>query len=559
MLLRLLPLLLLLSGCQLLPAGADDPQAPHSSAQAAAATAHPLATDAAMAVMANGGNAFDGAVAAAAVLGVAEPYSAGLGGGGFWLLRDAHGQARVIDARETAPGKAHPDMYLDDNGEVLEGRPSLNGPLAAAIPGQPAALAHISKTYGQVPLAESLAAAITIARQGFTVNERYQRLAGWRAEIMAADDTTRSVFLAGSDQAPEPGTLIRQPALATTLETLAAKGHDGFYRGQLAQALVADVQTAGGIWTLEDLADYALIERAPARIVFGDAEILTAPAPSSGGVALTQMFTMLEIRPAPVDAPERTHHLAEIMRRAYHDRAFYLGDPDFTEIPLVQLLNPDYLRQQADSIDPDRATVSDTLYGLEDQGPHTTHLSVVDADGNQVSATLSINYPFGSGITSAATGVLLNNEMDDFSIKPGEPNAYGLVGGAANRVEAGKRPLSSMSPIIMTTPEHTWLLGTPGGSRIITMNFLGLLHALEGMDPETLVSQPRFHHQYLPDQIQHEPDTFPPETRQALKAMGHSLDDLGRRYGNMQVIRIGAHGLTEAASDPRGSGSARSK
>lgn len=562
MLLRLIPLLFL-TGCALLP-GADErahraqQEERERKVQPAAATAHPLATDAAMAVMASGGNAYDAAVAAAAVLGVVEPYSAGLGGGGFWLLRDSDGQARVIDAREEAPGDAHPALYLDDNGEVREGRPSLNGPLAAGIPGQPAALAHISHHYGQVPLAESIEEAIILARKGFTVGPRYQRLAGWRAEVMARDPATRSIFLNDKDQAPEPGTVIRQAALADTLETLAEEGHKGFYQGDLARRLVADVQQAGGIWQLEDLKNYSLIEREPTRIRFEGAEILTTPAPSAGGIALAQMFTMLEMRPAPADSAGRVHHLAEIMRRAYLDRAFHLGDPDFTDIPEDALLSRAYLREQAESIDPDRASVSNQLQGLESRGRDTTHLSVVDADGNQVAATLSINYPFGAGVTSPATGVLLNNEMNDFSIKPGEPNVYGLVGGRANQVEAGKRPLSSMSPSILVTPEATWVLGTPGGSRIITMNFLALLAALEGENPDTVVSLPRFHHQYLPDHIQYEPGAFSDALRQALEKKGHTLENVGREYGNMQLIRIQQDGRSDAASDPRGRGSARS-
>lgn len=558
MLLRLIPLLFL-TGCALLP-DPDGNASPvqEGRVQPAAATAHPLATDAAMAIMANGGNAYDAAVAAAAVLGVVEPYSAGLGGGGFWLLRDADGQARVIDAREVAPGNAHPALYLDENGEVREGRPSLNGPLAAGIPGQPAALVHISRRYGQLPLKETLAEAIALAREGFTVDPRYHRLAGWRAEVMARDPATRRIFLNNLDQAPEPGTVIRQTALADTLETLAQEGHPGFYEGDLARRLVADVQQAGGIWQLEDLKNYTLIEREPTRILYEDAEILTTPAPSAGGIALAQMFTMLEMRPAPADAAGRVHHLAEIMRRAYLDRAFHLGDPDFTDIPVTALLSREYLRNQAASINPDRASVSNQLQGLEPQGRDTTHLSVVDAHGNQVAATLSINYPFGAGVTSPATGLLLNNEMDDFSIKPGEPNVYGLVGGRANQVEAGKRPLSSMSPSILVTPQATWVLGTPGGSRIITMNFLALLAALDGEEPETIVSQPRFHHQYLPDHIQHEPGAFPDALRQSLEEKGHQLKNVGRQYGNMQLIRILPDGRSDAASDPRGHGSARS-
>ena len=552
-----LPLLLLLflGGCAF---GDRDGSAADASPQAAVATAHPEATDAAMAILDDGGNAFDAAVSAAAVLGVTEPYSAGMGGGGFWLLQPAAGEPVMVDARETAPGAAHPDMYLDEDGQPLDGRPSLNGPLAAGIPGQPASFVHIVEGYGVLDLDTTLARAIELARDGIEVDERYHRLAGFRAEVMKEDPETRRIYLDGGDQAPEPGTLIVQSALADTLEALAQDGLYGFYRGPVAEALVADVQEAGGIWTLEDLERYHLIERQPVRIPFGEAEILTTPAPSSGGIALAQMFGMLAHQPAPASGVERTHHLVEVMRRAYHDRAYHLGDPAYHDIPRAQLLDPEYLATQADSIDPEQATASDSLTGLGSEGPHTTHLSVVDSDGNRVSATLTINYPFGAGVTSPQTGILLNNEMDDFSIKPGEPNAYGLIGGEANQVEAGKRPLSSMTPAILTTPERVTVLGTPGGSRIITMNFLGLLASLEGQSAEEVVALPRFHHQYRPDEIQHEPDTFSDADKATLESLGHRLKNVERTFGNMQVIHTDrATGRSEAASDPRGVGSAR--
>lgn len=550
---RLLPVLtvLVLLGC----AESEPPPA-----GGAVASAHPLATEAGLNALAEGGNAFDAAVATAATLGVVEPYAAGMGGGGFWLL-EMEGQQLVVDARETAPGKAHPELYLDDDGEVMEGNPSLNGPLAAGIPGQPAALAHITAEYGQRSLEDNLAEAILHAREGFEVDERYRMLAGFRGDVMRDDDTTALIYLADG-QAPETGHVIRQPALADTMEILAAEGHDGFYQGPVAEALVEDVQAAGGIWELEDLANYELIERPPQRIEYGEATILTAPAPSSGGIALAQMLGMLEARPVPSEADRalRVHWLSEIMRRAYRDRALWLGDPDFTDIPEQRLLDGEYLAELSATIDPHRATPSSDLSGPGTDGTHTTHISVMDEDGNLVSATLSINYPFGAGVTSAATGILLNNELDDFSIKPGEPNAWGLIGGEANKVEAGKRPLSSMSPTIVHTPRHTTVLGTPGGGRIITMNFLGILDTLADRELESIVERARFHHQYEPDAIQHEPDTFTDEEKARLKERGHSLEDIGRQYGNMQIIRrLTETGEISAASDPRGVGESGSR
>ncbi len=544
-----LALSLFLIGC----AGTDT-----DTREAAVASAHPLATEAGLDVLESGGNAYDAAVATAAVLGVVEPYAAGMGGGGFWLLQDDDGEAVVIDARETAPGEASPDMYLDSNGEPLPDRPSLNGALAAGIPGQPAALAHITEQYGALSLSDNLADAIQHAREGFPVDERYRMLAGFRGDVMRDYATTRDLFLNADGEPPEEGTLIQQRALAETMETLAEQGHDGFYRGEVAEALLTDVEQAEGIWTLADLHDYELIEREPRQVQFGEATIVTAPAPSSGGIALAQLFGMLEHHPVPDDAErtKRVHLLSEMMRRAYRDRALHLGDPDFTDIPVAELLDSDYLADLAAGIDPEAATPSSELSGPGTDGTHTTHLSVVDDEGNAVSATLSINYPFGSGVTSENTGIVLNNEMDDFSIKPGEPNAWGLIGGEANKVEPGKRPLSSMSPSIVNTPDELTVLGTPGGSRIITMNFLGMLDALDGTSPETTVARSRFHHQYEPDAIEHEPDTFSDDEKSQLKALGHELEDVGREYGNMQLIQRRHTGETSAAADPRGVGAA---
>ena len=389
------------------------------------------------------------------------------------------------------------------------------------------------------------------------MDERYRALAEFRLEVLREHATTRRLFLDDQGDVPEPGTVIRQPELARTLETLARQGRDGFYQGELAQKLTRDVRAAGGIWTAEDLADYETIKRDPRIIDFRGARILTAPAPSSGGIALGQLFGMLKARPLPDDADsvQRTHWLTEMMRRAYRDRARHLGDPAFTQIPAQKLLSADYLGDLASDIAPDSATPSAQLPGPESRGRHTTHLSVIDAEGNVVSATLSINYPFGSGVTSERTGVVLNNEMDDFSIRPGYPNAYGLIGGEANKVEAGKRPLSSMSPVVLETGDAVTAVGTPGGSRIITMNFLAVLDLLDGQAPADVVANHRFHHQYQPDQIQHEPDTFSRAEKERLRELGHELRDVGRTYGNMQLVRQARDtGRITGAADPRGIG-----
>lgn len=555
--------LLPLAGCQQTPAPeikpASKPQARH-----AVASAHPLATEAGLDILRQGGNAFDAAIAVAAVLGVVEPYSAGMGGGGFWLLqREADNYSVFVDARETAPGKAHADLYLDRQGQVDRDK-AINGPLAAGIPGQPAAFVHIAQHYGRLPLHKTLARAIEIAREGFPVDPVYRELMLYRADVIARYPESQRV-LANNGQPWRSDTLIRQPELAYTLQQLAERGFDGFYRGPVAQRLVNEVRRAGGIWSLDDLANYRVIERAPTRIQYRNARILTAPPPSSGGVALGQMLGMLEyVNLDELNTVDHHHMLIEVMRRAYFERAEHLGDPDHYPVPVNRLLDPERIRHWANSIDLAKATPSHTLGKRQppSSGPHTTHLSILDADGNAVSATLSINLPFGSGFLVPGTGVLLNNEMDDFSAKPGVPNAYGLVGSQANAIAPGKRPLSSMTPTLVEfhneQGNHLAILGTPGGSRIITMVLLGLLESLDGKPPKAWVSRPRFHHQYLPDVIQFEPDALDSALQDGLTAKGHNLKAMTRHYGNMQAILWNrTQGTVSAAADPRRIGSAK--
>ncbi len=524
--------------------------------RAAIASAHPLATQAGMAVLQQGGNAFDAAVAVAATLGVVEPYSSGIGGGSFWLLYDAKKQKSVmIDAREAAPLSASEDMYLDKQGNVDRDR-SINGPLAAGIPGQPAALAWVTQHYGQLQLKTNLAAAIGHARNGFPMNPVYERMLGARKDILhrypASADLWQPVTAKGKPA------LIQQTQLASTLTVLANRGHQGFYTGSLAKTMVSNINADGGQWSLQDLANYQVIEREPIVISYRDATITSAAPPSSGGLVLAEIFNMLEATQYQHNNnPEQIAILVEAMRRAYFDRARYMGDPDFVSMPTAQLTSKDYAAQWAQSITPNQATPSSDLGLLTDgtSGSHTTHFSVLDKAGNRVSVTASINLPFGSGYTIPGTGVLLNDEMDDFSAKPGEPNAYGLVGSEANAIAPGKRPLSSMSPSFVETDGAVAILGTPGGSRIITMVLLGSLTMLNNQPVEDWVSTPRYHHQYLPDTIQYEPGALSPEQIKALRKMGYSVKDLGRQYGNMQaVLWDKANNTVSAASDPRGIG-----
>jgi gamma-glutamyltranspeptidase/glutathione hydrolase len=521
----------------------------------AVSSAHELATEAGMEIMADGGNAFDAAVAVSAALAVVEPASSGIGGGGFWILgRSSDGWATMVDGRETAPAAAFADMYLDEEGNVDRDL-AINGPLAAGIPGAPAAWVHIAETYGTRPLSVLLAPAIRLASQGFPVDEKYRRLLGWRGEVMARYPETAAIFMPGGE-VPELGTIIRQADLAEVLRRLASEGHRGFYAGQTAERLVAGAREHGGIWTLEDLASYRAVEREPIRLDYEGYELITAPPPSSGGIAIAQILNLIEpYDMADLDPVSRVHLLSEAMRRAYRDRALYLGDPDFVDIPTDMLLSEHYASGLRASLRMDRATPSSSLSGdpsLLPESNNTTHFSLIDADGNMVSATLTVNLPYGSAFAPPGTGVLLNNEMDDFSAAEGEPNAYGLIGFAANAIAPGKRMLSSMSPTIVVGEERTAILGTPGGSRIITMVLLGLLDFIDGNGPDSWVSAPRFHHQYQPDQISLEPDPLSPESIDGLEALGHDVEVRDRSWGNMHGVMWDRSGdRLEAAHDPR--------
>ena len=523
----------------------------------AIATAHPLATEAGLLVLEAGGNAFDAAVAVSAALGVVEPYGSGLGGGGFWLLHRARdGRQVMVDGRERAPRDASAQMYLDAQGHPIPGA-SIDGPLAAGIPGVPAALAHIARHYGRLPLAVSLAPAIILARDGFPVDPVYRRMAQFRLAALRLSDAAREQLLLDGEVPPE-GHVLRQPDLAATLTAIAAGGAEAFYDGEIATRLVAAVRAAGGIWTLEDLRDYRVRERAPIVTQYRGFRVVSANLPSSGGILLAQMLNMLQQRPPDgLDETDRVHLLVEVMRRAYADRARYLGDADYVQVPVARLLSPAYAQRRVREIDPDHATPSPAAPSAAPEGRDTTHFSVLDGEGNRVAATLSINYPFGSGFVAAGTGVLLNDEMDDFSTKPGVANAYGLVGNQANAIAPGKRMLSSMSPSFVEGGDRVAILGTPGGSRIITMVLLGLLDFIDRRPLGEWVARGRFHHQYLPDRIEVEPGALSEDAIAELQLRGHRIRRLDDSYGNMQaVVWDMASGEVSAAADPRGIGSA---
>ena len=539
------------------------PDQPARPPGAAIASAHALATDAGMQVLAEGGNAFDAAVTVSSVLSVVEPISSGLGGGGFFLLHDGKtGKEVFVDARETAPAAATPQAYLDKDGNLDRDRAE-NGPWAAGIPGLPAALVHVSGKYGRLPLTRTLAPAIRIAREGFPVYGRLARGYAQRRAVMERYPGTREVFLRNG-QPPREGDVFRQPELARTLERLAAGGHAGFYRGETAQRLLAGVKAEGGRWTAQELAAYQVREREPLRFAYDGWEVVTAPPPSSGGIALAEMLQVL----APWDLQklpqaERVHLVVEAMRRAFRDRTFYLGDPDFVKIPVKTLMDPDYAAGLRATIHPSKATPSDLLSGaptpLEDE--ETTHFSIIDAAGNRAAVTQTVNLLFGSGLVPPGTGVLLNNEMDDFALKPGTPNAFGVMGFDANAPQPGKRMLSSMTPTFMSNADRVAVLGTPGGSRIITMVLLGVLGFADGLDAQQVTALPRYHHQWYPDVVDTEKDALPADVVAALRAMGHTVtvpgeNNDGRRssdaWGNLNTVLWDTRANTlGAGTDPR--------
>ena len=530
--------------------------------RAAVASAHPLASEAGIAVLERGGNAFDAAVAVSAALGVVEPYGSGLGGGGFFLLhRAADGFEVMIDGREAAPGEASEDMYLDERGEPVPGA-SRDGPLAAGIPGLPAALVHLAEHYGRLPLSDSLQSAIRYAEEGFGAYESFLQRLARRAPGM--NQGARAVFAPGGEL-PAQDELFRQPELGATLRALAREGNAGFYRGPVARMLVDGVRRGGGIWSAEDLENYRVVEREPMVGRYRNTTIVTAPPPSAGGVALINMFNMLSgFDLESADRVTRTHLMTEVMRRAYRDRGPYLGDPEFVDIPLDLLTHPYYAAGQRASLRIDRATASESLPGIAPAaagaGAQTSHFSVLDAEGNMVAATQSINFGFGSGFVAPGTGVLLNNEMDDFSMKPGQPNGYQLLSGDANSIQPGKRMLSSMTPTILRDDDGTAILGTPGGSRIITIVFLASLAWIDGADASSMASNPRFHHQYFPDRLMFEPDALSAEEQATLASFGHNLMPSRQQQGigNLQIVTWDRRsGAVDAASDPRGVGEPR--
>jgi len=532
-------------------------------------SAHPLASEAGAAMLRKGGNAVDAAVATAFAISVVEPFSAGIGGGGFLLLGtpgdEVGGEYKIeaLDFRERAPKLATRDMYLDEEGKVRK-RASLDGHLAAGVPGTVAGLLEVHRKYGSLPWSELLEPAVGYAKDGFEVSEIFVGRLKQRLEVINRNRAAREIFTRDG-AALAVGDLLLQEEQGRTLEILAEEPQS-FYRGEVAEAIASDMAANGGLVTLEDLRDYRAVWREPVCGTFREARVCAMPPPSSGGVHLIEILNIIgdaNLREWGRENPDTLHLLAEAMRIAYADRAVHLGDPDFVEVPVGELTSREYALRRREEIELKRARPSaevraatpQELESLGRESEDTTHLTVVDGDGQVVSLTYTVNGSFGAAVVAAGTGILLNNEMDDFAVAPGVPNLYGLVGDEANAVAPGKTPLSSMTPAIATRDGKLVLAaGAPGGSTIITTVLQIVLNVVEfGMDAQGAVSAPRIHHQWLPDMLFVEEGGFDDEVLAELRRRGHEIDRR-RSWGNANVVVRTEDGLLEGAADPRGEG-----
>jgi len=531
-----------------------------------------LATRVGVDILRRGGNAVDAAVAVGFALAVVLPNAGNIGGGGFMMIHDAaSGRDIALDFREVAPSGATADMYLDAEGKVVPDK-SLHTHHAVGVPGTVAGLAHALAQYGSLPLATVMAPAIELARKGFVVGPTLAGMLQNEREHLGQWPASRAIFfkqVAGNVRCEQPpcpetsssvpleaGDLLVQRDLAATLEAIARDGPPAFYRGDTARRLVTEIARHGGVMTMNDLAGYRAVERTPVAGTYRGYRIVSMPPPSSGGVHIVQMLNLLQRYPLPdygAGSAQALHLMVESMKLAYADRSTYLGDPDFVDVPVAGLTSAAYADELAQRIDPQRATPAEQIRPGRPQpyeSNQTTHFSVADSRGNVVSTTYTLNLNFGSGIVAAGTGVLLNNEMDDFSAKPGVPNAYGLVGGAANAIAPGKRPLSSMSPVLVFHEGKPWLVtGSPGGARIITTVLQTLLDTIDfGMNPAEAAAMPRIHHQWTPDIVRVEKG-FSPDTLRLLGQMGHEIQVMPV-MGSTQTIQI-VDGRFLGASDPR--------
>jgi gamma-glutamyltranspeptidase/glutathione hydrolase len=537
------------------------------AAQGMVVTTDGYASEVGVSVLRAGGNAVDAAVATAFALAVVNPEAGNLGGGGFMLLRLSDGRAAALDFRERAPRAAARNMYLDADGRLTHA--SVEGHRAVGVPGTVAGLWEAHRRYGKLPWADVVAPAIRLA-EGFVVRERLALSLAMIGTKLNDFPATARIFLPRGRVLGVGDTLV-QSDLAETLRRIQRAGRDGFYAGRTADLFAAEMRRGGGLITKEDLAAYRPAWREPIRFTYRGDTVLSMPPSSSGGVTLAMIAGILEgydLGGLQWHSPRHIHLLTEAFRRAYADRNALLGDPDFVTIPLARLMSPEYAAARRATISLGRATPSRDVgpgAGGSGEGPHTTHFSIVDSSGNAVAVTTTINSFYGIRAVVEGAGFLLNNEMDDFSAKPGSPNQFGLVQGEANAIAPGKRPLSAMTPTIVLTGEGRLLLvlGTPGGSTIITNVFQNISNVLDfGMSVARAVSAPRIHHQHLPDEIGYEPGSLTAVTIAALRAMGHTVKERGSPdaaypyIGDIQAILVRADGMLEGASDPRRHGTA---
>ena len=521
-------------------------------------TAEPHATRTGISILQQGGNAVDAAVAVGFTLAVTFPEAGNLGGGGFMVLRLADGRETTIDYREMAPGRAHRDMFLDEAGRPVAER-SRAGPLSAGVPGSVAGLAFAQQRYGRLPLRTVMAPAIALARDGFGVPRRLAESIHAARDLLGRFPASASIFLRPDGTALREGDRLVQPDLARTLDLIAGHGPDAFYRGPIANLVADEMERTGGLIDKADLAAYRPAERPPVTGRFRGHRIVSMPPPSSGGIGLIQLLNILEAYPLAEygqNSSRTVHLMVEAQRRVYADRSKWLGDPAFSRVPVAGLLSREYAAALRAGISETRATPSEDVRPgtpTDFEPSDTTHYSVVDAEGQAVATTTTLNGTFGSGQVVTGAGFLLNNEMDDFSARPGSPNMFGLLGGEANAVAPGKRMLSSMTPTLVTREGRTVLvLGSPGGGRIITTVLQVLLNVLEhGFDVQEAVDAPRFHHQWQPDVIRLERVGFPHDVVDALTAMGHRTE-VRQDMGDVHIIRIDPlSGWRYGASDPR--------
>lgn len=529
---------------------------PSDSIKAAVVSARIEASEAGRDILKKGGNAYDAMVATSFALTVVYPVAGNITGGGFFVYRTAEGETGSLDYREMAPLKATKDLFLDGNGNVIPDKSTLGG-LAIGVPGAVAGILEVHQKLGSMPLAELIQPAIDLAENGYVVTanqaESFNRYSKQFTEVNGKVTLYAKGYKAGD--------IIKNIPLANALKEIAAKGNAGFYEGWVAEAMVAKTKATGGILTLEDLKSYEPKWRDPLKFSYKELDIISMAPPSSGGICLAQMMKMIEpydLKSMGHNSTESMHLMAEAERRSYADRSHFMGDPDFVDIPQDHLINEDYLLDRMVNYSPEKATASANVsHGdiVVVESDETTHFSILDAKGNAVAVTTTLNGAYGSKVYVEEIGVFMNNEMDDFSSKAGEPNMFGLTGSEANSIAPKKRMLSSMTPTIVEKDNQLYMIvGTPGGSTIITSVFQTILNVYEhGMEMQEAVNAARFHHQWLPDNIVLEPEKFNIKTIESLQAKGHSIESkFSRIIGRVDAIHVSKSGKISVGADPRG-------